>query len=256
MAYNPEATRYKIVPANAKDYVKSLTVPQQRGVVELVAASIRADFPERTEDERMEFEAQAQRVRHNPNNAVGGLLLRRRQAYRNTHHVLAIRGDEVVAHLPVADNASSKRGGVKGFAEMQGKLHFKELGGKDWIGHRYFWLGYAAMSPDIRDRLMNESTDEVNELDVMVSLGGLGHDYRQPVSTYPWTEENPWKAAVAGMGLNQDLEYGEDIRAFGATADPVHQEHWTADPYRTVEEIIFAKNGAEEAIGRARNQLA
>ena len=252
MARNGETT-FKLV--EAKDFQRQLTAPQQLGVARLLRESVQADFPERPDAEIAEFCGYVDGMRHNPNTRVGGPLLRPKQAYRNAQHVLAIRGDEVVAHLPVADNASSNRPGILGAAEIQGKLHFKDAFGKDWLGHRYLWLGYAAIGPQLRQELPDEPSNVATDLDVMLALGGMRHEERQPVSTYPWIQEDHWTAALASVGMEPETGYSEPVYAFGPNAAPATQEHWQIQTNEQMWRNIMNKEGGEAAVDQAIHQL-
>jgi hypothetical protein len=223
-----------------------------------VRESIRADFPDRSDTEVDEFCFQANRARHNLNKAVGGPLLRRRQAYRNVQHVLAIRDDELIAHLPIADNASRRKdeNTLVGMAKMHGKLYLEDAFGKDWISHRYLWLGYAALGEQMRSQLEGTPLPSgATDLDVMIALGAMTHDLRQPVSVYPWEPEHSWKAGLASIGLLPEEGYDEPKTPFGADTAEVWQTHWTMGTNEEMQQVIFGKTGAEEAIDHAVRQL-
>jgi len=251
VAHKPETT-YKLV--EARDFPGSVLVAHELGIDTLVRKSVLIDFPARTEREVDEFSHQAEKTRENLNAATGGPLLRRKQSFRNIHHGLAIRNDEVVAYLTMADNASSKHNGPRGVAERQAKLRLTEQGGRDWIGHRYLWLGYAAMDQEVRDQIQ-QSPGKVNDLDVLIALSAEKRDPRQPVSTYPWGAEGDWKAELGSIGLEPDSNYQEWVSPFGSHADDVRQEHWTGASIAELTGAIYAKDEAEPAIEQARRQL-
>jgi hypothetical protein len=254
MVHGTEKTRFQLVAS--KDFSRQLTAAQRQGIAHLVRASVGIDFLERSASEINKFGHQADRIRHNPNNGIGGPLLRRRQVYRKTHHALAIRGDEVIAHLPVADNASRRENenAVSGFLKMHGKLHLETAFGKDWIGHRYLWLGYAAMAPQVREQIQG-SPENVNDMDVLIALSAARHDSRQPVSTYPWAAEEDWKTELGSIGLMPDTDFDEPVKAFGPNTGLVQQEHWTGPSIAELTEAIYAKENAEAAIMTAQAQL-
>jgi hypothetical protein len=250
MARNPE-TSFKLVSSAREAFAETLTVDQRLDVVELVDNSVRADFPGRSTQEYNKFGLEAQRMRHNPNLAVGGPLLRGKQRFAHPLSVLAIRNNSVVAHLSVAENVSSSRPAPLAQLEMEAKLRSDKLLA---IRHRYMWLGYAAMSPGFRAELADTSSDEVNNLDVMIALASSRHDARQPVSAYPWEAEGLWKDELASIGLAYQDEKSS-TQPFSSDGDVIYVEHWNAEAVEEVQGRIAVKYGAEEAIETAWRQL-
>jgi hypothetical protein len=230
---------------------------QREAIGQLIYKSIETDFPQgiRTRSERSYLRQAMGRTLGDPNKGVGGPLLHRRQAYARSLNLIAIQDGEAVAHMPVADNASSAKGGLRGLAEIQSKLHLTELKGRTLIDHRYMWLGYAAMSPE-QHRSIADDPEAVNPFDVMIALAADSRDGRQPVTAYPWDEETAWRAELQTLGLQPQPGQDKQVHAFSTGAPPVHQERWLAASITQVESLILAKVGAARIIAAARRQTA
>lgn len=239
MAYHPEF-QYRVIPS------QRLKTRQRDAIRNLAARSITVDYPERSSKGLNYF--LAHNAVGNPNRGVGGPLLRAGQAYARALYVLAIRDDEPIISLPMADNASSRKPGLAGAAEIQAKLYVPELAGKQLIEHRYAWLGYAALAPELHQEIVEEEAQPVNPLDVAAYLGLKSRDERQPVTSYPWDEEEAVKLWLPSVGINVQPGQDSHVKPFGPDAEPVYQERSVGESVKRVNELILAKEGAEKAI--------
>lgn len=233
---------------------RELTAAQASDITSLSVASVRQDYPDRRPEELEALAREAELTRLNPNKGVGGNLLRRHQAYARPVGVLAINDGELQAYLPVADNASSQKPFPLGSLERQAKLRLTEVGDEDFIGHRYMWLGHAALSERLREDMQGQGPKIVNPVDVMMTLAARNKDERQPVSAYPWAYEGLWKAQLHSAGLSPAAGDSELLYAFGDDATPVVQERWTGN-VAALRESILRKAGAGAAITVAVSEL-
>lgn len=219
----------------------------------LYVASARLDFRNRSDEEHDYLAKEAAAARRNPNKAVGGALARSKQALRRSRHVVAFDGDsQPVAAVQFASNASSRVGGVAGWAAREAKLYLPQ---DKFITHRYVRIGTVAMMGGVRSETFANTLGafshglpaSLNLADAMISFGLLDYDPRQPVSSYPWKQELAAKQTLLRAGLQPTGE-ARDVFAFGPTPiEPVQQETWRAPSVRAViDEHLLVMRGAAE----------
>lgn len=226
MPINPEKISFHAIKSAA--LIRDLDMRNR--INNVLVPSLRADFPDRTDTERLRLLTQAEVTRANPNRGVGGSLMLRKQAFTRAISILAVHEGEVVGHLPTANNASSQKEGLMGIGERQVKLRLESLGGKGLIGHRYVWLGQAAMSPDLRTLMYQTNPEEINVADAMIGMAVALRDPRQPSSSYPYEGEIDWMRTLVRTGFEARPDGTRDVPAFGVDATPVRQEAMVAGP--------------------------
>lgn len=238
----------------------SLRRGQRQDVARLVHASVAHDFPERESAELDYFERQAQRVRQNLTRGIGGSLLARNQSFARETAILAVQDGELRAYVLVADNVSNDPGNrwPLRVTERQLKLRSAEL-----VGKRYAWFGYMAMDQALHAQI----TEAPAQATLVDGIGILGLDTRlsrQPVSVWPWENEEAWLQVTESWGLHRRAADMKLVYPFGPEPDtePVMQFHYLAsaetDSPKTVEDVqrrIMAKPGAEAIVAAARVNL-
>jgi hypothetical protein len=244
--------QYLVSPYN------ELRPSRQRDVTWLVHTSVSADYPERNEDEIAYFRRQAREARRNLTRGIGGPLLRRTQSFARATSLLAIQNGELQAYIPIADNVSSDpdRNWIGRVAERQAKLHRST-----YIGNRYAWFGYMAMSQELRQLIM----DDPSQATLVDGMSVLGLDTRvdeQPVSIWPWEGERVCRAVVTSWKLSEKVADRRMVQQFGPDSVPVTQYHYVASPdvvgphtVAEARESIMSKPGAAGIVAAARANL-
>lgn len=225
-----------------------LTRTDELAIGRVIRDSAMRDLPAMTPEQAEALAGQAEQMRHRPNSLVGTPLLRPGQRFARLRSVVAVQAGEVLAHLSVADNVSSRKPGVYGVAERFAKLHLEGLGGKDWLGSRYAWLGYAALSPELRTSIQ-QNPASLSPLDVVMALALTTRKAPQPVSTFVYPTERPWKTALWQAGLRPEPVSGNEpaVPAYGVSGLMVREEHWTADSAGSVTAALLDKAGDDAA---------
>jgi hypothetical protein len=239
MAFESDTSIHIIAP-------HKLEIRQINAIRSLVGQSIMVDYPNRSTEEHAYF------VAHNtighPNRGIGGPLLRAKQAYANIHNILVVQDDEPIVHLPMADNASSRKPFLLGAAEIQAKLHLDEFRGRSLVDRRYVWSGYVALAENVRREIIASDGQEFTELDAAYYHGFANHKTGQRLTNYPWDEEEALRVWLPTVGLHVQPGQDSEVHAFGRNAAPVHQERALGESVAHSEELILAKDGALKAI--------
>lgn len=201
-----------------------LTYSQTSVILDLIIRSIDTDYPNLSLAPWHQFVSEAAKTLGDPNAGVGTSLLRGGQSFARPLNILAKRNGKAIAHLPIADNVSSRYPTVVGALERRAKL---SLDHESLIGRRYLWLGYAAMSSEVREQIAT-SPDDMNPLDYIIAIAVRTRDSRQPVVAYPWDEETAWRTELTSLGFVNQEGQDDIILPFGETGPSIHQERWLA----------------------------
>ena len=228
-----------------------LTPTQHSEISSVAYESLMADFPRRGPKELAYLIRDSAESRQNPNRAVGGPHLRANQTYAHSRNILAFNTgtSELVAQLPVANNASSEPSGLIGWAERQAKLH---LPADRFLRSRWYWAGFCVLSREARAAIIDTPPDEASIIDVMITLGAQDRNPKQQASAYPYAGEELWKAGLQGMGYKEVEDSLEYKQAFGEFADPVGQRTFRIDSVAELVEHGFTKQGMGHALHQAQ----
>lgn len=176
----------------------------------------------------------------NPNVAVGrGLRARQRYAKPRVVAALDKKDDRLVGYAYGANNASSKKPGIRGIAERTAKLHVPF---SRFESARYFWL---------REVVPIES----ERVGLPIVLGALllrDCKPHQPVTCYPWSEESALRQHLTAWGFEWDGDTPEPERPFG-TETTTLQVRWIAKRAGDVIRNIVAIPGVAEAVPQAES---
>lgn len=254
----PESITFRVVES------AKLKAIEHSAIDDLLRTSLAIDFPDREPGEINGLVRESSTYRSDPNQSVGGKAIRGHQSFARSVNVLALdRHGKLLAHLPAADNASSPVydnlpgvvSEVVGAGLRQAKLHGVQVRGhgEGLMRRRWLWLGLCGLSERARDLIADTNRSEVLLTDgLLLAAAKRRHDL-QPVSSYPYDGEFAWKRSLAWAGFTPEAGSRMQITAFGTRSDEVGQEKWTQSSVGDMQEIILAKQGAEQLLAQVKS---
>lgn len=218
---------------------------------QLAFESLVADFPNRPLSDLAHFAHEASLNAGDPNRAVGTPAIRAGQAYSRAVNVLAFAHDtgKLIAHLPMADNASSRLPSVLGRAEIHAKLHFRQ---ERFLKARWAWAGMCSLTDEAREMLNDTPLDEATIVDALLTTGVQERNRLQPMSAYPYFEETLWAYGLKRAGFRHLVTTGQqEVLAFGSET-PVRQETWRYESVGKFMDRVIQRAGIERVLAQTK----